>query len=390
MRAILDMVLRDLGARLRDRSAIVIAFIAPLALMAIFSSLLSGTEESTWPIGYLPPTQATAVDQALTLGVFPVVTKEGVATITTFATRDALTTALDDDTVGAALRSMPATAAAPLGALVIEHRSDSPISTAIATSLANATATQIGAAATLVSAERAVGVLPAGGNVADQGVRAVARLAAEPVPIVLSDAQEAGGLSARTQVAAGMATFFLFFTVQFGLLGLLQERREGTLARLLAAVTPRQVLLAKLLVSFVLGVVSIVVLLVVARLLLGAELGNPFGVLILVLTGVAAATATVALVVGLARTPEQAGLAQSMVALVLGILGGSFFSMARSGTAGQIATSLTPHHWFLEGLTRMSQGSGWTAVLAPTGALLAFTAVVGIPGVVLSRRSVQP
>ncbi|MEZ5194132.1 MAG: hypothetical protein R2734_17725 [Nocardioides sp.] len=47
----------------------------------------------------------------------------------------------------------------------------------------------------------------------------------------------------RRPTAAGMATFFLFFTVQFGVLGLLEgEAREGTLARILAASWPRQLL----------------------------------------------------------------------------------------------------------------------------------------------------
>jgi ABC-2 type transport system permease protein len=188
-----------------------------------------------------------------------------------------------------------------------------------------------------------------------------------------------------------MATFFLFFTVQFGLLGLLQERRQGTLARLLAApITPAQILAAKLLVSFVLGVVSMVVLIVAAAVLMDAKLGSPAGVGILVLCGVAAATATVALVVGIARTPEQAGLAQSMIALVLGILGGSFFSMARAGGFGAVATTFTPHYWFSEGLARLSGGNAWTAALAPAGVLVIFTAVVGVPGLILARKSVRP
>ena len=35
--------------------------------------------------------------------------------------------------------------------------------------------------------------------------------------------------------AAGMAVFFLFFTVQFGVTSVLDERRDGTLARMFAA-----------------------------------------------------------------------------------------------------------------------------------------------------------
>ena len=42
-------------------------------------------------------------------------------------------------------------------------------------------------------------------------------------------------LDQKSFFAAGMAVFFLFFTVQFGVTSLLEERNDGTLARLLAA-----------------------------------------------------------------------------------------------------------------------------------------------------------
>jgi ABC-2 type transport system permease protein len=128
----------------------------------------------------------------------------------------------------------------------------------------------------------------------------------------------------------------------------------------------------------------------VARAVLDAQVGSPLGVALLVVCGVGAATATVALVVGLAKTPEQAGVAQSMVALVLGILGGSFFPMARAGDVARIATKFTPHYWFNEGLVRMTGGGSWTASLMPAGMLVLFTVVVGIPGVMVARRSVRP
>ena len=45
-------------------------------------------------------------------------------------------------------------------------------------------------------------------------------------------------LDATTFYAAGMAVFFLFFTVQLGVSSLLDERRDGTLARMLVAPDP--------------------------------------------------------------------------------------------------------------------------------------------------------
>ncbi|MEZ5095475.1 MAG: hypothetical protein R2731_04820 [Nocardioides sp.] len=94
--------------------------------------------------------------------------------------------------------------------------------------------------------------------------------------------------------------------------------------------------------SLVLGLVSMTFLIGFSTLLLDAHFGSLLGVGLLVCGGVLAAVATVALVAGLARTPEQAGALQSGLALVLGILGGSFFSMARSGGVAATATKLTP------------------------------------------------
>ena len=57
-----------------------------------------------------------------------------------------------------------------------------------------------------------------------------------------------------------MAVLFLFFAAQFGVVSLHAERRAGTLARMLAApVSARTVLFGKVLVSIVLGVVSMAI-----------------------------------------------------------------------------------------------------------------------------------
>ncbi|MCB0905649.1 MAG: ABC transporter permease, partial [Nocardioidaceae bacterium] len=213
-----------------------------------------------------------------------------------------------------------------------------------------------------------------------------------PSTAAMADAsQSADGIDPKTQVAAGMATFFLFFTVQFGVLGLLEERRVGTLPRILAApVPPWQVVASKVLVSLAIGLASMTFLVVFATLLLGASFGSPVGVGLLVVGGVLAAVSTASFVVGTARTAEQAGAVQAGVALVLGILGGSFFSMARSGGIAAVATKLTPHYWFNEGLVRLTGGQGWTAALLPFGILLLFAVVVGIPGLLLAGRRVRP
>ena len=85
-----------------------------------------------------------------------------------------------------------------------------------------------------------------------------------PPPVALNDiSTTAKVLDSKTYFAAGMAIFFLLFTVQFGVSSLIEERSEGTLARLLAAPVRRSsILVGKLLTSIVLGVVSLTVLVV--------------------------------------------------------------------------------------------------------------------------------
>ena len=184
-------------------------------------------------------------------------------------------------------------------------------------------------------------------------------------------------LDIGTFYAAGMAVFFLFFTVQFGVSSILDERREGTLARMLAAPIRRgSVLVGKLLTSVVLGVVSMSVLALATHFLLDAQWGDPLGVLLLIVAGVIAATSVMALIATYARTADQAQSWQTMAALVLGMLGGTFFPVAQAGGVIASVSLATPQAWFLRGVQDLGGGQGAGAVAGPVLAMLAFAAVM--------------
>jgi ABC-2 type transport system permease protein len=175
-----------------------------------------------------------------------------------------------------------------------------------------------------------------------------------------------------------MAVFFLFFTVQYGISSILAERRDGTLARMLVAPIPRgAVLVGKLLTSVALGVISMAVLALATRYLLGAHWGNPVGVAILIVCGVLSATAVMSVVATVARTAEEAQTLQSVVALVLGLLGGTFFRVAQAGGAAAVLSEATPQAWFLRGIENLAGGAGVRVVLGPALAILAIGAVAG-------------
>ena len=69
-----------------------------------------------------------------------------------------------------------------------------------------------------------------------------------------------------------------------------------------------------------------------------------------------------ALVATLARTPDQAQAWQSMVALVLGMLGGTFFPVAQAGGLLAALSLATPQAWFLRGIENLAGGASAAAV----------------------------
>jgi ABC-2 type transport system permease protein len=194
-------------------------------------------------------------------------------------------------------------------------------------------------------------------------------------------------LDTSTFFAAGMAVFFLFFTVQYGVTGLLEEEREGTLARLMAAPIPRSAVVAgKAIMAFVLGVVSMTVLIAATSLLMGATWGSVLGVALLVVSGVLAAIGIMGLVASIAKTPEGAESLAAIVAVVLGMLGGTFFPIASSGGVLSYVTYLTPHAWFMRGLADLSSDAPWTAALPAVGAIMVFAVVTGTISYFLLKR----
>jgi ABC-2 type transport system permease protein len=197
-------------------------------------------------------------------------------------------------------------------------------------------------------------------------------------------------LDAPTFFAAGMAVFFLFFTVQFGVTGLLEEDRDGTLARLMAAPIPRSsVVGGKAIVSFLLGVISMGVLAVATSVLMDASWGAPLGVALLVISGVLAAIGIMGLVASVAKTPEGAGNLGSIIAVILGMLGGTFFPVGAGGGLLASLTYLTPHAWFMRGLADLSSGAPWTNALPAAGAIMVFAVVTSLLAGVLLRRRLQ-
>jgi ABC-2 type transport system permease protein len=377
VRAALTIAHNDLRRRLRDRSAVLVAVVVPLALASIFSLTLADVSsgEVTFEYGLVDEDRgdgAQAFREALA-GVDAIrLVPEPEAASVRFVVPGGFSEAL--------------VAGRPVRIEVVGDV-DEPLRTLVARSVAEG----YGAEVTAVRASVAAALGTAPGGAAD-ALELAERAAEVASPITLEDVSaQQRELEPTTFYAAGMAVFFLFFTVQLGISSLLEERRDGTLARLLAAPVRRgSILAAKTLTSIVIGVVSMSVLVLATSLLLGAEWGDPVGVAVLVTSGVLAATAVTALVASLARTQEQAGNWQSIVALVLGMLGGAFFPVSQAGGLLATLSLATPHAWFLRGLGDLSAGEGPGSVLGAAGAMLLFAGIAGGLAVLRIGRLVRP
>jgi ABC-2 type transport system permease protein len=66
-----------------------------------------------------------------------------------------------------------------------------------------------------------------------------------------------------------------------------------------------------------------------------------------------------------------------MVALVFGMLGGTFFPVAQAGRVLAALSLATPQAWFLRGIDDLTGSAGPGAVAGPVAAMLALALVTG-------------
>src|SRR6266566_1957254 len=343
---------KDLRARLRDRSAVLIGVVVPLGLAFIFNSIFSGISGASVINLGVVNADPGAVSQQFAGHVLPTVGRSGVITIHPEATL-AQARALAAKGKLAAVIVIPAGFSARVQAnqpasMQVIGNVDAPISTEVARSITESFAADLNRIRLSVATVAAGTTPPSPAQVQALAARA----AAAAVPVAVNDVSaHTKELDQKSFFAAGMAVFFLFFTVQFG-------------------------------VTCLLGVISMTVLAVATTLLFGASWGNPLGVGVLVVAAILAATGIMALIAALARNAEQAANWQSVVAVILGLVGGTFFPVSQAPGVLSRLTFVAPQAWFLRGLGDLRGGS-ISVVWVPALAMLIFAVLTG--GLAMTR-----
>ena len=391
MRAAIVIAVKDLRQKIGDRSALFLTILAPLGLAFLFS-LMIPSQDSFHAAYVVVDLDGGPIARGLRDGPLQGLADADVATITSADSEAAARAQVDAGAVDAAIIipvgfSDAIQAGQPAQMLVIGG--PATLSVEVARSVlarfgSEVTAVQVGVRA----------ALGATGSVPEPSL--LARLAKDalaiPAPIVVAaNGSAQRQASSTTYYGASMAVLFVFFAAQFGVVGLLAERRNGTLARMLASpIGPGTILLGKVLVSLVLAITSMSVMVMATTLLLGASWGDPLAVAGLVFAMAIAATGVATLVVGFARTEEQAGGAIAIVALTLAVLGGSFFPLSQAPEGLAALSLLTPHAWFIRGINDLAAGGGVSTVAGSILVLLAVGGITGGIGLARARRVVTP
>ncbi len=388
LRPVLAIAAKDIVQRSRDRSAYIMGIVGPLALVFILNGTLGAVDEpAAFELGFVDADGGAAA--AGFLATLADLDGDRVIELTVADDRAALEQLVDDGELAAGF-------VVPAGfTRTIEQGGTAEITvvgdpgSSVAVDVADAIAAAFAAELDYVSVATGSVLTAAGGAVApEQGDEIAAEALAIAPPIELDPTEAEGrGSDLASYYAVSLSVFFLFFTVQFGVLSLMEEREGGTLSRIVVApVTPAAVLVGKMVSSLVIGLVTMVVLAVATTIVVGASWGSPLAVGILIVFGVVTAIAVAVMVAAFARTAEQASAYASIAALVLGLLGGTFFQISRASGLLATISYVSPHRWLLDGFRDVSYGAS-IAELGPTLAVLSgFIVVVGGVGLVSAGR----
>lgn len=227
-----------------------------------------------------------------------------------------------------------------------------------------------------------------------------ARAVPSPFQVVATDVQqssavqspgERGGRNVVSYYAAAIGVMFLLFTMTTAMRGLVQEEESGTLERLLSTdLTMGQLLFARWSFATALGCVQLAVMFLWGWAVFGLDLftrGHLVGTAVMTIAA-AAAAATFGLVLGTAcRSGAQLQGLSTVVVLLMSALGGSMVPRYLMPETMQRVGLLTFNAWAVRGYEKVLWRDAPLTALWPEVSLLVGLTVAGlIVARLLARR----
>ena len=177
-------------------------------------------------------------------------------------------------------------------------------------------------------------------------------------------------------------TMFLLFSVTLGATTLVEERRIGTLERLLTTrLSIDQLFLGKFLAGASIAALQALILLALAFLVLQVAGVTVFVEAMVFALLIAAAVSAAGLVIGsLARTPDQANWIAVFFTMAMTVFAGTFFDVGDSGPLALISR-FTLNKYSIDGLADIVAGGG----LGQQGFEAAVLIGIAIVGLIVAR-----
>jgi ABC-2 type transport system permease protein len=184
---------------------------------------------------------------------------------------------------------------------------------------------------------------------------------------------------AATRLVGGWAIMFLLFALSGAATAFFDEKKTGIFQRLLAAPVSRaQILWSRFTWGVLLGLVQLTTLFLAGRALYGIDVfGNFPNLIIVCIAAAAACTAFGMLLVSIASTPAAASGLATFLVLMMSACGGAWFPLSLMPPFMQELAKFTLVYWALEGFSQVLWAGHSLVQLLPTlGVLLGITIVV--------------
>jgi ABC-2 type transport system permease protein len=181
--------------------------------------------------------------------------------------------------------------------------------------------------------------------------------------------------------AASMTVLFLNFGVLSGVRALQAEVDSRTMVRLIASPTaPYAIVAGKFAALFLIGLIQMGTMIAATSFMFGTRWGNPLPAAALVFTSVLMAIGLTAFLMSLANNAEQGTALAAMVIALLSIVGGQFLPPQGLPDVFETLTRLTPNGQAFFGFLDLS-AAGAHGTLITIAEPLAVTAIVGLSGI---------
>jgi ABC-2 type transport system permease protein len=349
--------LKDLRQRMRDRTALIVAVVAPLALTALIGMALGGAQGFRMRLGIADLDGSPVSHELVDFVQRPWL--KGIIEVRPIASRSAAQTAVERREVDCAV--------------VIDR------------GFANATGDDKSKSIEILAVGNAQFALQATRALVQDFIQRVAAKRVDQPPIAsVTPLSPGGALRMIDFFAASMTVLFLTFAVLSGVRALQSEVDSRTILRLMASPTEATAILAGKFAALVLiGLTQMSVMIAATSILFGTKWGNPLPVAAMVATSVLMAIGLTAFLMSLAKNAEQGTAMAALVISLLSIVGGQFLPPQGLPDVFETLARLTPNGQAFYGFVDLS-AAGSRGSIATIMQPLLFTGIVGAAGIVFA------